>query len=78
MELPVILLLHKLYAHINIFEHIEEKYGQLEIKLSKITQKQHKKTRKIKYDINYFLYFKRNSLTLISIKYFCSFAAYVV
>ena len=33
MELLVILFLYNFYAHINIFKHIEEKYGQSEIKL---------------------------------------------
>ena len=46
MELLVILLLYKLYAHINIFKQIEEKYEQLEIKLTEIIQKQHTKITK--------------------------------
>ena len=41
---------------------IEEKYGQLEIKLTRIIQKQHTNITKIKYDTNYLLYCKRNSL----------------
>ena len=52
MELLVILFLYKLYAHINIFKNIEEKYEQLEIKLTRNIQKQHPKITKIKYDIN--------------------------
>ena len=62
MELLVILFLYKLYAHINIFKHIEEKYGQSEIKLARIIQKQHTKITKIRYDINYLLHCKRNGL----------------
>ena len=48
MELLVILFLYKLYAHINIFKHIEEKYGQSEIKLTGIIQMQHIKDNKYK------------------------------
>ena len=62
MELFVILFLYKLYDNINIFMHIEEKYGQLEIKLTKIIKKQHTKITKIKCDVNYLLYCKRNGL----------------
>ena len=62
MELFVILFLYKLYVHINIFKHIEEKYGQSEIKLTRTIQKQHIKITKMKYDINYLLYCKRNGL----------------
>ena len=62
MELLVILFLYKLYAHINIFKHIEEKYGQSEIKLARIIQKEHTKITKIRYDINYLLQCKRNGL----------------
>ena len=54
--------MYKLYAHIKSFKHIKEKYGQSEIKLTIIIQKQHTKRRKVKYDINYLLYFKRNGL----------------
>ena len=39
MELIVISFLYKLYAHVNIFKHNEEKYGKLEIKLKRIIQK---------------------------------------
>ena len=62
MELLVILFLYKLYAHINIFKHIEEKYAQSEIKLTRTIQKQHTKITKIKYDINCLLHCKRNGL----------------
>ena len=62
MELFVILFLYKLYDNINIFMHIEEKYGQLEIKLTKIIKKQHTKITKIKCDVNYLLYCKRHGL----------------
>ena len=54
--------MYKLYAHIKSFKHIKEKYGQSEIKLTMIIQKQHTKRRKVKYDINYLLYFKRTGL----------------
>ena len=62
MELLIILFLYKLYPHINIFKYIKEKYGQSEIKLTRIIQKQHTKITKIKYDINYLLHCKRNGL----------------
>ena len=60
MELLVILFLYKLYPHINIFKHIGEKYGQSEIKLTRIIKKQHTKITKIKYGTNYLLCCKRN------------------
>ena len=60
MEPLVILFLYKLDPHINIFKHYGEKYGQSEIKLTRIIQKQHTKITKIKYDTNYLLYCKRN------------------
>ena len=55
MELLVILFLCKLYDHFNIFKYIKEKYVQSEIKITRIIQKQHTKTTKIKFDINYLL-----------------------
>ena len=58
MELLVSSFLHKLYADINIFKHIEENYGKLEIKFTRIIQNQHTKITKIKYDISYLLYCK--------------------
>ena len=48
MKLSVVLL--KLYAGINIFRHMEEKYGQEEIKLSKVIQKPPLRKTKIEYD----------------------------
>ena len=44
------------------FKHIKEKYGQSEIKLTRIIKKQHTKITKIRYDINYLLQCKRNGL----------------
>ena len=40
----------------------KRRYRQLEIKLTRIVQKQHTEITKIKYDINYLLYCKYNSL----------------
>ena len=62
MKLLVILFLLKLYAHLNIFKHIEEKYGQKEIKLARIIQKQRSRITKIQYNIKYLLLCKQNSL----------------
>ena len=38
MELLVILFLYKLYAHINNCKHIAPKYGQSEIKLTRMNK----------------------------------------
>ena len=62
MKLLVILFLLKLYACLNIFKHIEEKYGQKEIKLARIIQKQRSCITKIQYDIKYLLSCKQNRL----------------
>ena len=50
MKLLVILFLLKIYARINIFSHIEEKYGQKEIKLARVVQKQRSRITKIECD----------------------------
>ena len=63
MKLLVILFLLKLYARINIFRLIEEKYGQKEIKLVRVIQKQRSRIAKIECDIKYLLLCKRNNLT---------------
>ena len=63
MKLLVILFLLKLYACINIFRHIEEKYGQKEIKLARVIQKQRTGIAKIECDLKYLLLCKRNNLT---------------
>ena len=63
MKLLVILFLLKLYASINIFRHIEEKYGQKEIKLARVIQKQRSRITKIECDIKYLLFCKRNNST---------------
>ena len=57
-------ILLKLYAHINLFRHIEEKYGQKEIKLARVIHKQRSPITKIERDINYLLFCKRNNLAL--------------
>ena len=63
MKLLVILFLLKLYARINVFRHIEEKYGQKEIKLARVIQKQRTRITKIECDMKYLLLSKRNNLT---------------
>ena len=63
MKLLVILFLLKLYARINIFRLIEEKYGQKEIKLVRVIKKQRSRIAKIECDIKYLLLCKRNNLT---------------
>ena len=63
MKPLVILSLLRLYARINIFRHIEEKYGQNEIKLARAIPKQLSGITKIEYDIKYLLFVKRNNLT---------------
>ena len=63
MKLLVILFLLKLYARINISRHIEEKYGQKELKLARVIQKQRSRITKIECDIKYLLFCKRNNLT---------------
>ena len=50
MKLLVILFLLNLYAGINIFRHIEEKYGQKDIKLVRVIQKQRSRITKIECD----------------------------
>ena len=50
MKLLVILFLLNLYAGINIFRHIEEKYGQKDIKLARVIQKQRSCITKIECD----------------------------
>ena len=62
MKLLVILFLLKLYARINIFKHIEKKYGQNEVKLARVIQKQRSRITKIQCDIKYLLSCKQNSL----------------
>ena len=63
MKLLMILFLLKLYARINIFRHIEEKYGQKQIKLARVIQKQRSRITKIECDIKYLLFCRLNNLT---------------
>ena len=63
MKLLVILFLLRLYARINIFRQIEEKYGQKEIKLARVIQKQLSRIAKIECGRKYLLFCKRNNLT---------------
>ena len=63
MKLLAILFSLKLYTGINIFRHIEEKYGQKEIKLPRVIQKQSSGIAEIECDIKYLLFRKRNNLT---------------
>ena len=62
MNFLVILFLLKLYARVNIFKHIEEKYGQKEIKLARVIQKKRSRITKIQCDIKYLLSCKQNGL----------------
>ena len=62
MKLLVILFSLKLYASISIFKHIEMKYGQNEVKLARVMQKQRSRITKIQCDIKYSLSYKQNSL----------------
>ena len=62
MELLAVLFILKLNARINIFKYIEEKYGQKEIKLARVIQKQRSHITKIQCDIKYLLPCKQNSL----------------
>ena len=50
MKLLVILFLLNLYVGINICRHIEEKYGQKDIKLVRVIQKQRSRITKIECD----------------------------
>ena len=62
MNLLVMLFLLKLYARVNIFKHIEEKYGQKEIKLARVIRKKRSRITKIQCDIKYLLSSKQNGL----------------
>ena len=62
MAQEVIPTLLKLYAHINIFKDIAEKYGQKQIKLGRVVQKQLSRMTKQQCDIKYLLSCKQNSL----------------
>ena len=62
MELLAVLFILKLNARINIFKYIEEKYGQKEIKLARVIQKQRSHITKIQCDIKYLFPCKQNSL----------------
>ena len=62
MKLLVILFSLKLYASISIFKHIEMKYGQNEVELARVMQKQRSRITKIQCDIKYSLSYKQNSL----------------
>ena len=53
MKLVVILFLLTLYARVNIFKHIEEKYGQNEFKLVRVIRNQRSRITKIQCDINF-------------------------
>ena len=62
MKLLILLFLLKLFARINVFKFMPEKYGQSTIKLAKIIKKQHTKLSRLKSDIDYLLQCKRHNL----------------
>ena len=62
MKLLAILFLLKLYAHMNIFRHKKEKYGQKVIKLATVVQRQRSLMTKTECNIKYLLLCKRNNL----------------
>ena len=65
MKLLAILFILKLYAQVNIFKYIEEKYGQDNTKLARTIEKQRVKLAKVNYDIKFLIYCKKNNLTPI-------------
>ena len=62
MKLLVLLFILKLYAGINIFKLLEEKYGRNTIKLARLITKHRSKLSKLKCDIDYLLQCKRHDL----------------
>ena len=62
MKLLVLLFILKLYAGINIFKLLEEKFGRNTIKLARLTKKHRSKLSKLKCDIDYLLQCKRHDL----------------
>ena len=65
MKFLVILFILKLYAQIGIFKYIQEKYEQEMIKLATKIEKQRVKIAKVKCDIRFLLYCKKNNLAPI-------------
>ena len=59
----LILFILKLYACVNIFKYVEEKYGQDNTKLARTIEKQCVKLAKAYYDIKFLIYCKKNNLT---------------
>ena len=55
MKLLAILFILKLYAQVNIFKYIEEKYGQDNTKLARTIEKQRVKLAKVNYDIKFLI-----------------------
>ena len=64
MKFLVILFLVRLYARINIFKLIDEKYGHIGIKLARSIEVYRRKLSKIKCDIGFLLTCKKNNLIL--------------
>ena len=63
MKLLIILFILKLYAHVNIFKYVEEKYGQDNTKLARTIEKQCVKFAKVYYDNKFLIYCKKNNRT---------------
>ena len=62
MKLLVILFLLRLYARINIFKLIEEKYGRIGIEVAKSIEIYRTNFSRIKCDIDFLFTCKRNNL----------------
>ena len=62
MKLLVILFLLRLYARINIFKLIDEKYGRIGIEVSRSIEIYRTKFSKIKCDIDFLFTCKRKNL----------------
>ena len=62
MKFLVILFLVRLYARINIFKLVEEKYGHIGIKVARSIKIYHTKLSKIKCDIDFLFTCKINNL----------------
>ena len=66
MKLLVILFILKLYARVNIFKYIKEKYGRDNTNIARTIEKQRVKLAKVNCDIKSLIYCKKNNLTSIS------------
>ena len=65
MKVLIILFILKLYTCISILNYIQEKYEQEMIKLARKIELQHVKIAKVKCDIRFLLYCRKNNLAPI-------------